>query len=150
MELKEITTRERAVIDTITMQMSMPQALEYLRVQGFEMKQHSLENWRTKIKKKTREYLHIIAGLTFEKQHLDRINELELIKKLMWDAYREEEKPLNQVRILSEIKDVQRYLSAYYEATPDFISNKSLESYRKKYNVDEEAKNKFAEDLDKK
>jgi hypothetical protein len=109
--LTQQTETERAVIDTMTMRLTNEEALQYLREQGHPIAQRTLYNYRKTIKKKTRLYLHTIAGITFEQQHLDRINELELIKKLMWDAYREEEKPVNRVRILAEIKDVQRYLS---------------------------------------
>jgi hypothetical protein len=38
--------------------------------------------------------------------------------------------------ILREIKDVQRYISAYYEATEDFINDKPLNKLRLKFNTD--------------
>ena len=77
---------------------------------------------RRKVKKRTQERLHLIAAQTFQQQHLDRIDELELIKKLMWENYHLEfGSPYRKVMILKEIKDIQRYISSYYEATPDYI-----------------------------
>ena len=150
--MKDPTPREKAVIEAMTMQLNNQQAVEYMRDQGFPMVEHSYQNLKTKVKKNTRQYLHAIAAVTYEQQHLDRIHELELIKKLMWEAYREEETPITQVRILAEIKDVQRYLSAYYEATEDFvtITDKTMDAYRKKYpTVDEQAQTQRQEAVEK-
>jgi len=109
------------------------EALEYLRTYGFEMSRASLYRHKNNLKKRIRERLHIIAAKTFEEQHLERIDELELIKKKMWEDHGEERSPYRRVMILREIKDVQRYISAYYEATEDFVDNKKVEQLRNKF-----------------
>ena len=133
--LKDISERARAVVETMSMRLNEREALEYLKTYGFQISRASLYRYKNNLKKRTRERLHIIAAKTFEEQHLERIDELELIKKLMWENYHKEPAPFKRVIILREIKDVQRYISAYYEATEDFVGDKA-EKLRRKFNTD--------------
>lgn len=133
--MKEITERERGVIETMRMRLNERESLEYLQTYGFQMSRASLYRHKNNLKKRTRERLSIIAAKTFEEQHLERIDELELIKKLMWENYHKEPAPFKRVIILREIKDVQRYISAYYEATEDFVGDK-VERLRDKFKTD--------------
>lgn len=133
--LKDISERERGVIEAMSMHLNEREALEYLKTYGFEMSRASLYRHKNNLKKRTRERLHIIAAKTFEEQHLERIDELELVKKKMWENYTEENSPYKRVMILREIKDVQRYISAYYEATEDFVDNKKVDELRHNFNT---------------
>jgi hypothetical protein len=65
--------------------------------------------------------LHHIAEIGFELQHLERIDQLQLISKEMWKCYHDESQPLKKVRILWYLVTIQPYLSQYYEATMDVI-----------------------------
>lgn len=123
--LSEITERERAVVECQVMRLKLPQALEYLEKSGFPIKRATYYRTKKLIKERTRERLAIIAAETFEQQHLDRIDELLLIKKEMWENYRQEDRPFQRVMILREIKDIQRHISSYYEATEDFLIDKN-------------------------
>ena len=134
--LKDISERERAVIETMRMHLNEREALDYLQTYGFHMSRASLYRHKNNLKKRTRERLSIIAAKTFEEQHLERIDELELIKKLMWENYHEEATAYKRVMILREIKDVQRFISAYYEATEDFVTDKKTDKLRNKFNPD--------------
>lgn len=60
-----------------------------------------------------------IAKDGFVSQHLDRIDDLLLIKKEMWECYFAQKKvdPFKSVQILALITQVQPYLSQYYEAS---------------------------------
>ena len=134
--LKDITERERAVIETMSMHLNERESLAYLKTYGFKMSRASLYRHKNNLKKRTRERLSIIAAKTFEEQHIERIDELELIKKLMWENYHREPTPYKRVMILREIKDVQRFISAYYEATEDFITDKKTDKLRNRFNPD--------------
>jgi hypothetical protein len=112
------------------------EALEYMKTYGFHMSRATLYRYKNNLKKRTRERLHIIAAKTYEEQHLERIDELELIKKKMWENYNEEKSPYKRVMILREVKDVQRYISAYYEVTEDFINDNKARKLRDKFNTD--------------
>ena len=65
--------------------------------------------------------LHFIAAIGFESQHLERIDNCELISKLMWENYHLCKNPKDKVIILKEIKELQPYISTYYEATKEVI-----------------------------
>jgi hypothetical protein len=134
--VKDITERERAVIETMSMHLNERESLAYLKTSVFNMSRASLYRHKNNLKKRTRERLSIIAAKTFEEQHIERIDELELIKKLMWENYHREATPYKRVMILREIKDVQRFISAYYEATEDFITDKRTDKLRNKFNPD--------------
>jgi len=134
--LKDISERERAVVETMRMFLNEREALEYLKTYGFEMSRASLYRHKNNLKKKTRERLHIIAAKTYEEQHIERIDELELIKKLMWECFNKETAPFKRVMILREIKEVQPLISSYYEVTEDFLNDKKVEKLRQKFNTD--------------
>lgn len=52
----------------------------------------------------------------FQEQHLERIDKCEIIESLMWENYYAEQNPINKVRTLESIIEMQPYLSAYYDA----------------------------------
>ena len=68
--------------------------------------------------------MHQIAAYEFHEQHLNRIDTCELIAKLMWQNYLRERSPYRRVLILKEIKELQPYLSSYYEATKMVLESK--------------------------
>jgi hypothetical protein len=53
----------------------------------------------------------------FQDQHLERVDKCEIIESLMWENYCAEKNPINKVKILESIIEMQSYLSAYYDAT---------------------------------
>jgi hypothetical protein len=111
------------------MRLKLPAALKYLEKSGFPSSKATYYRTKKLLRQRTRERLALIAAETFEQQHLDRIDELLLIKKEMWDNYQNEDRPFQRVMILREIKDIQRHISSYYEATEDLITpNKVLET----------------------
>ena len=74
--------------------------------------------------------MHQIAVYEFHEQHLNRIDNCELICKLMWQEYAKEISPYRRVLILKEIKEIQPYLSSYYEATKMVLESKyGLDEY---------------------
>ncbi len=114
---------EILVLQTIRMRLKGKEALSYLKGNGKEI---TLEHYyrvkgqldATKLKR-----LHEIGQYGFEDQHLERIDNLELVQELLWKNYWRVHlnKPDTALRILREIREVQPYLSAYYEATKHVI-----------------------------
>ena len=49
---------------------------------------------------------------------------MSLSAKLMWQEYLRERSPYRRVLILKEIKELQPYLSSYYEATKMVLGSK--------------------------
>lgn len=65
-------------------------------------------------KEKKLERLCHMANLGFEYQHLDRIDGLELEKK-MWEEYNKEKDHWKRVQILKYIAELQPYLASIYD-----------------------------------
>ena len=71
------------------------------------MKEHQLDR------------LYEIAKEGFVSQHLNRIDDLLVIKKEMWQCYYSQKKkdPFKAAQILNLLMQVQPYISQYYEAS---------------------------------
>jgi len=99
------------------MRLSRAQALAYLEGQGFKMSETTLGRIKAWLRRTELERLHHIAAIGFESQHLARIDNCEHIEQLMWKDYFMEKSAHKRVLILKEIKELQPYISTYYEAT---------------------------------
>lgn len=119
---RDLTGTKRAVLETVRMRLSEKQALLYLEGVGYPMKRTQFYRHKQQLEAKKMERLHFIAMMGFENQHLDRIDTCELIAKLHWQNYLMEKSPFKKSMILKEIKELQPYISTYYEATKQVIS----------------------------
>lgn len=115
--LSILSDSQRLVVDTVTMRLTTKQALEYLKEHGHEMSESTYFRQKRKIEKLKMKRLYHIAKIGYEEQHLERIHQIELIQRLMWEAYDKEQSPFRKCCILEKIVSVQPYLSSYYEAT---------------------------------
>lgn len=122
MKLKPLNDTLTHVLITVRMRLTEKEALLYLDDRGFHMDRTSWYRHKRKLNKDKLKRLHFIAALGFENQHLERIDTCETIDKLMWQEYRQCQDPYKRVMILKEIKELQPYISSYYEATKDVIS----------------------------
>ena len=123
-KLSILTDNERAVLDTLTMKLNSPQALEYLKRNGIEISERTYFRCKKRIESLKWQRLYHIAEL-FTDQHLERIDKLQLVESLMWKNYDAEQSPFKKVEILSSIVNMQPYLSNYYGATR-FVLEKRL------------------------
>ena len=113
----KLSEDKRAVLTTITMRLTRQEALEYLRGQGYPISDSTLGRIKSELKRNSLSRMHQIAAYEFHEQHLNRIDNCELIAKLMWQEYLRERSPYRRVLILKEIKEIQPYLSSYYQTT---------------------------------
>jgi hypothetical protein len=104
------------------MRLHEKEALIYLADAGYPLQRAQYYCHKRWLNKHKLERLHFIASIGFENQHCDRIDTCETIEQLMWQDYRQCEDPYKRVMILKEIKELQPYISSYYEATKDVIS----------------------------
>jgi len=58
-----------------------------------------------------------MAKVGFVDQHLDKIDKLEVIEKEMWKKYRECKDPYKCVDIVTQIANLQPFISAYCDST---------------------------------
>jgi len=105
------------------MRLHPKQALEYLKEVGFEMSRAKYFRQKKTVEDKKLKRLFHIAKITYEDQHLERIDRLETIEKLMWENYHAEKTPTNKVKILESIMSMP-YISTYDEATMILLGHK--------------------------
>lgn len=103
------------------MRLKESQAILYCEREGFPLSTATYWRDRRKVNKLKLQRLHLIASAGFEDQHLKRIDNCELIEKLMWENYHACKDPHKKTMILKEIKELQPYISSYYEATKSVI-----------------------------
>lgn len=85
--------------------------------EGYPMSETTYGKIKSYLKRTQLQQLHRIAALGFEEQHLARIQILEHIEQLMWKEYYSEKIAYRRVMILKEIKEIQPFISTYYETT---------------------------------
>ena len=115
--LSILSDTQKAIVETVTMRLHLPQALEFLQDAGFKMSRRTYYRHKKKIEDMVLERMHHIAKIAYKEQHLERLDRLELAEKLMWDNYHLEEDPSKKVKILESIINIQPYVSGYYDST---------------------------------
>jgi hypothetical protein len=133
--------KEKAVIDTITMRFHATEALVYLKERGMQMGIATYYRYRKKVENMKLERMQFIAQ-HFSELHLEKIDRLELIDRLMWQDYEKETQPYRRVKILETIANAQTNLSNYYESstialevTAKFNGNGNVQTNNNKDNV---------------
>ena len=71
--------------------------------------------------------LNLIAKTQFVDQHLERIDQLELINSEYWKLYRETKDTFKKALILEKIAELQTYISPYYDASM-YVMQKQVQS----------------------
>ena len=97
------------------MKLSEKEALDYLKDRGFTISRESYYRYKRKIAQSRFDRLSLIAKSQFVDQHLERIDQLELINQEMWHCYRE--KDYKGMDALLRIAELQTYISPYYDAS---------------------------------
>jgi len=103
------------VIQCIVMKLSDKESLEYLDTKGFQISRQHYHRIKKNIKESRFDRLTLIAKSQFVDQHLERIDQLELVNQEMWTRYRE--KDYKAMDALLKIAELQTYISPYYEAS---------------------------------
>ena len=122
---RKLTEYKRAVLTTITMRLTRKEAVAYLNAEGYPISNTTLGRIKSELKRNSLSRMHKVDAYEFHEQHLNRIDTCELICKLMWPKYGKETSPYRRVLILKEIKELQPYLSSYYEATKMVLESKN-------------------------
>ena len=120
----KLSEYKRAVLTTMIMRLSRQEALAYLRGEGYLISDSTLGRIKSELKRNSLSRMHQVATYEFHEQHLSRIDTCELIAKLMWQEFIRERSPYRRVLILKEIKDLQPYLSSYYQTTKMVLESK--------------------------
>ena len=109
----------------MVMKVSEKESLAYLKDKGFEISVPYYYRLKKSIQQSRFDRLNLIAKSQFVDQHLERIDQLELINQEMWTLYRNEKDNFKRVLILEKIAELQTYISPYYDASR-YILEKSI------------------------
>ena len=109
------------------MKLSEKESLAYLKDRGFEISAMHLYRLKKNIQQSRFDRLNLIAKTQFVDQHLERIDQLELINSEYWKLYRDTKDTFKKALILEKIAELQTYISPYYDASM-YIMQKQVES----------------------
>ena len=112
-----ISDRQKVVLETMYKHYTNDQALEFVRAQGYNITERTLQRDRKVIKKSALPRLYQIAKIGFEDHFVSRIEKLDLIEKEMWKNYNEITDPYKRILSLERIANVQPIISAYYDSS---------------------------------
>ena len=107
------------------MRLSEKESMQYLYDRGFKISVQHFYRLKKSIQQSRFDRLSLIAKSQFVDQHLERIDQLELINQEMWTLYRNEKDNFKKVLILEKIAELQTYISPYYDASR-YILEKSI------------------------
>jgi hypothetical protein len=105
------------IIQTMVMRLSERESLQYLHDRGFQISRDSFYRLKRKIQQSRFDRLNLIAKTQFVDQHLERIDQLELVNQEMWKLYNEEKNTFKKALVLEKIAELQTYISPYYDAS---------------------------------
>lgn len=117
MALNEI---ERLVTDCQIMRLHEKEALMYLKAHGQESSPATYYRIKSKLKQENIKQAYDIAK-EFPYLHMERVNEIELIRSELWINYHREQNPYRKACILKMVLELQPFASAYAEATKDIM-----------------------------
>ncbi len=113
------------IIQTMVMRLKEKESMKYLADRGFNISIQHFYRLKKRIQESRFDRLSLIAKQGFVDQHLERIDQLELINQEMWSLYRNEKDNFKKVLILEKIAELQTYISPYYDASR-YILEKSI------------------------
>lgn len=93
------------IIQTMVMRLSEKESMQYLHDKGFKISRDSFYRLKRNIQKSRFDRLSIIAKSQFVDQHLERIDQLELINSEYWKLYRETKDTFKKTLILKKLQN---------------------------------------------
>ena len=112
------------------MRLNEKESLAYLKDNGFEISANHFYRLKRKIQESRFDRLNLIAKQGFVDQHLERIDQLELINQEYWKLYNAEKDNLKKALILEKIAELQTYISPYYDASR-YVMEQSIKNETK-------------------
>ena len=126
---------EIAIVATKSMRFTQEESMAYLKDQGHDIKIRTYYRKLGHISSETRKRAFEIAK-SFLEDHINTIDELENIKKLMYEKALQEADCYKSTMILAKIVETMiPYISAYKEATKAIIEKVKKEIGKKESNI---------------
>jgi hypothetical protein len=130
--LSILNDTQKAIAETIIMNLDTKHALKYMSKVGHRISRPTYFRQKKKLEGMKLERLTFFSKYGFEEQHIERIDNLETVKKLMWENYEQCEDPYRKVLILEKIASIQPYLSEFYQSTIQvMLTTEKMNAYEK-------------------
>lgn len=124
---------EIVIVSTKAMRFTTKESIAYLKTQGHDISERTYYRLLGHISSETRKRAYEIAK-SFLEDHINTVDELENIKKSMYQSFVLETDHFKKTMILAKITETMiPYISAYREAT-----KKIIEEVRKKIDSEKE------------
>ena len=111
---------ELLVVATKVMRLSEKEALAYMEEHYHKISREKYYRILGRVSSETRKRLFEICK-NFKERHMQRIDELETIRRKLWEVFRSTEDENVKLRALKQLTDIQPYISAYDESTAGVI-----------------------------
>lgn len=112
---------EIVIVSTKAMRLTEKESLEHLKTKGYDISVRTYYHTLGHISSETRKRAFEIAK-SFLEDHLETIDELLNIKKIMYEESIKEKDSLKKTMILAKITETMiPYISAYREATKQIV-----------------------------
>ncbi len=118
------------------MNLSESESLEYLKQKGFPVTDRTYRTQKALIRSKRTDRLNQIIKYEFIDSHLDALDNLNHIKSEMWINYDKEQHPYRKTEILTQIANLEPYISEYYALTKKIIEQSKQDSIKNIVNDD--------------
>ena len=115
------------------MKFTEKQTMQFLSDNGFNISIQHFYRLKRRIQESRFDRLSLIAKQGFVDQHLERIDQLELINKEYWKLYNETKDTFKKALILEKIAELQTYISPYYDASR-YVMEQSIKANETKEN----------------
>lgn len=126
-----LSHKNELVLTTILMRFSINQSLDYCKDNGYPISRATYCRIKRKLEDEKLSRLYNYAK-NFESWHLERMEELERIRQLMWAQFEACKDPLKKCIILEKIKELEPYLTAFMDATKGLIEHSEVNNNKKK------------------
>ena len=133
-------TKERIrpfIIQFMAMNLSEEESIKYLKDRAFKISLQYFYKLKKAIKESRFDRLNLIAKSQSIDQHLERIDQLELVNQKMWKKFRE--KDYKGMDALFKIAELQTYIFCYYDAST-YVMENSIKDPKKDKNERRENK----------
>lgn len=117
----------------MVMKFSEKESMQFLSDKGFNISVPQFYRLKRRIQESRFERLSLIAKQGFVDQHLERIDQLEIINKEYWKLYNETKDTFKKALILEKIAELQTYISPYYDASR-YVMEQSIKNEAKENN----------------
>jgi len=116
------------IINCMIRRLSTKESLDYLKVNGHELKERTYFERKKKLKEFNKERLTNVIENSLLK-HFELIDTMEQIQKNLWKDLDETDDGTLRLKINHEIKENQLFISKCYDATL-LVTDRQIESYR--------------------